>query len=227
MTSKNAFSDLSHHARVLTPTSGQLPPTLGEVDAVRLLSTHPVLLRALGSEDWDVLGAAVARLPMVHQTRGDIADHRLEVGMVVSNNPRPSLACSEGRELVKLLQRPRMRALYQELAGHQRPLHLRRVQANRMREGNYNRAHCDRDDDPDYTMAVLFYFTDPCRFAGGELVFPDSGDRLRPGRHDVVFMRADVLHELTPVTRAVEPRLCLVVLMGEHDGPNRRFAALA
>jgi hypothetical protein len=217
---------MTHHdARVVTPTPDQTPPTLREVDAVRLPAEHPVLLRALGSEDWDSLEAAVARLPMVHQTRGDIADHRLDVGMIVSNNPRPRLVCSEGREIVKLVQRPRMLALYQELAGHQRPLHLRRVQANRMRGGNYNRRHRDRDDDPDYTMAAVFYFTDPRGFTGGELTFPDSGERLQPGRRDVVFMRADVLHELTPVTRAVVPRLCLVLLMGEHDGPNRRFAA--
>lgn len=106
---------------------------------------------------------------MEQQSHGDVAEHRLEVGMVLENRPRPRVACAEGHAVIEVLERAEVRGLFRAVAGHERPLHLRRVQANRMTAGSYNRAHRDRDDDPDYTMACAMYFTEKLQADHGQL----------------------------------------------------------
>ena len=210
---------------LVTPAPHERVPSLHHAHGVMLRSSHPELRRALPSARWQALEEVVASLPMERQLCGDIADHRLEVGMVLSNRPLPRLACPEGRAVLDVLEQPGVQALFRTIAGHDRPLHLRRVQVNRMGRGTHNHAHRDRDDDPDYTIACAMYFTESECYRGGALVFPELGARVEPSRHDVVFFRADLLHALTPVTACTTPRLSLIVLMGEHDGPNRRFEA--
>lgn len=173
-------------------------------------------------DDWRRLERLLGALPCAHQARGDIADHHLEVGLIVRSDPRPRLMGEAARGVSDWLCAPGRLALFAELVGS-RPW-LRRAQLNRMVEGDYNARHRDTDDDPAYRVAGVFCLTDPADYAGGALCLDGAAPLRAPARSLVVFA-ADVPHALTPVGAGRRSRDTLVTLWGAHGGPNRRFGA--
>lgn len=192
---------------------------------VLLDATHPALCAAFTDDHWDHLDTLLARLAWERQFHGDVAEHCIEVAMLVHNRTSPSVAPGAPAELVALFAREPCVALFQRLYGLTRPLYLRRAQANRMREGDYNRFHRDTDDDPDYVLGVILYPSDPADYDGGEIRFEGSTEALKAPRRSLVAFRADLGHELLPMTTCRRPRCSIVLLFGEHDGPNRRFVS--
>lgn len=207
-----------------TPVIVSAVPSIREQPFVVLHGDHPDLSAAFSPADWDHLERLFARLPWQSQARGDVAEHSLEVAMLVTNRPRPAEVAGVAAELVAFLAgTPRMH-LFRRLFGRASALHLRRAQVNRMNVGSYNRFHRDTDDDPDYVIGALLYPSDPADYDGGELCFEDTAP-FKPPRRSLVAFRADLGHALTPISRARVPRLSIVLLFGEHAADNRRFAA--
>lgn len=202
-------------------------PSVQETSWVLLEAAHPALGAALSDAHWNHLDALLARLTWERQLHGDAADHCIEVAMLVHNRTSPSVAPGAPAELVDLLAREPCAALFQRLYGLARPLHLRRAQANRMREGDYNRFHRDTDDDPDYALGVILYVSDPADYDGGEIRFEGATEALKAPRRSLVAFRAGLGHELLPMGACRRPRCSVVLLFGEHDGPNRRFTPAA
>lgn len=187
-----------------------------------LAPSHPWIRGAFPELIWLELKAALDRLPFERQVRGDVADHHLEVGMIVRNKPAPHSTGPEADHVLSLLARAPIQALFQNCYGSKRPAPvLRRAQCNRMYTGDYNRAHRDSEDDSDYTMAVILYFSDPAHYQGGDIFFEDEQKSIRPACQSLVAFRGDVLHGLKPVVQSQSPRVSLILLFGEHGGPSR------
>ena len=49
-------------------------------------------------------------------------------------------------------------------------------------------------------VSCTLFIADPTDYDGGELVIVDTGERLRPDRGDVMLIRGDVDHMVTPLT---------------------------
>lgn len=176
------------------------------------------------ADDWARLERLLDALPRARQTRGDVADHHLEVGLVARSDPRPRVVGAAAARVADWLGAPPRRALFEALVGG--PPWLRRAQFNRMGEGDYNRRHRDTDDDPDYRVAAVFFLTDPADYVGGALCV-DGAEPLRAPARSLVVFGADVPHALTPVGACRRSRDTLVTLWGAHGGPNRGFRARA
>jgi hypothetical protein len=202
-------------------TSARLP-TLRE-PPWRLLTADDAALAAAWPDDaWGRLDAALPALRWERQARGDVADHHLDVAMLMINGDAPRVAPGAvAAELVALLTRVPFLALLRRVGGHDRALHLRRAQANRMREGDHNRFHHDTDDDAGYTLGALLYLTDPADYDGGEIRF-EGGGPLKPPRRSVIVFPASLGHELLPLGPCRRPRTSLVLLFGSDVGPRRR-----
>lgn len=192
---------------------------------VELTSAHPALAAAFSRADWDHLDALVGRLSWQRQSRGDIAEHAIDVAMLVTNCPGPAAVAGEAAAIVDFFTGPARLDLFQRLYGRPGPIRLRRAQINRMSGGDYNHFHRDTDDDPDYTLAVLVYPGDPADCDGGELCFEGAAAPLKPARRSLIAFPADLGHALRPVVRCCRPRLSIVLLFGEHAAPNRRFSS--
>lgn len=200
-------------------------PTLRDRPWALLRADDPRLADVFSASDWDRLDAAAPRLRWEHQERGDIAEHSLDVAMLVTNRPAPAVVSGEATALAAFFTgRPRIE-LFRRLLGRPAELHLRRAQINRMSAGARNQFHRDTDDDPDYVLGALLYPCDPTEYDGGELCFEGADEPLKPPRRSLVVFRADLGHALNPVVRCRTPRLSIILLFGEHAGENRRFAA--
>lgn len=191
-------------------------------------SRDPRLAAALPAPTWDALQRLVDRLDFVRQQRGDIADHHLEVAMAVTNRERPERQPGAAGELADLLSSPPALRLFGELAKElglpAQSLTVRRLQVNRMHGGDHNHSHRDTDDDPDYTLAIILYLTDVADYDGGELEFDGIPSPVKPQLGALVAFPADLGHKLRPLLDCRRPRVSIVVLLGQHDGPNRRNA---
>lgn len=192
---------------------------------VLLERRQPTFVAAFPDADWDRLDQLLEPLAWRRQTRGDVADHRIDVAMLVTNQPRPAVVAGAA-EVVEFFTRSPRLDLFRRLHGGATP-HLRRAQVNRMRAGDHNHFHRDTDDDPDYTLGVLVYPGDPDDHDGGELCFEGAAAPFKPPRRSMVAFPADLGHALRPVGDCRRPRVSIVLLFGEHDAPNRRFAARA
>ena len=198
-------------------------PTLRDRAWALLLADDPRLAGVLSASDWDRIDATMPHLRWEHQERGDIAEHSLDVAMLVTNRPAPAVVSGAAEALVAFFTgRPRLE-LFSRLLGRPARLHLRRAQINRMSEGARNPFHRDTDDDPDYVLGALLYPCDPAEYEGGEICFEGADAPLKPPWRSLVVFRADVGHALRPVARCRRPRLSIVLLFGEHSGDNRRF----
>lgn len=198
-------------------------PTLRDRAWALLLADDPRLAGVLSASDWDRIDATMPHLRWEHQERGDIAEHSLDVAMLVTNRPAPAVVSGAAEALVAFFTgRPRLE-LFSRLLGRPARLHLRRAQINRMSEGARNHFHRDTDDDPDYVLGALLYPCDPAEYDGGEVCFEGADAPLKPPRRSLIVFRADVGHALRPVVRCRAPRISVVLLFGEHPGDNRRL----
>ena len=198
-------------------------PTLRDRAWALLLADDPRLAGVLSASDWDRIDATMPHLRWEHQERGDIAEHSLDVAMLVTNRPAPAVVSGAAEALVAFFTgRPRLE-LFSQLLERPARLHLRRAQINRMSEGARNDFHRDTDDDPDYVLGALLYPCDPAEYDGGEVCFEGADAPLKPPRRSLIVFRADVGHALRPVVRCRAPRISVVLLFGEHPGDNRRF----
>lgn len=172
---------------------------------------------------WEAVEQGVEALPRARQDQGDIADHQIDVAMVVSNRPRPTVQGPQAQALLDVLLTPLLGLLTRAWGG-EGALHLRRAQVNWMRAGDHNHFHRDTWDDPDYVLAAVLYLDDPEGFEGGALLLEGATEELRPPRRSMVVFPGELGHALTPVRACARPRRSVVLLFGAHDGPNRRFA---
>lgn len=198
--------------------------TLRDEPYVVLRAEHSHLATSLRPEDWDHLDRQLERLPWEGQARGDIADHSLDVSMLVTNCPRPAPVDGAAAVLLEFLLGTGLLQLLHSVLGRPTTLHLRRAQVNRMTTGSYNQFHRDTDDDPDYVLGALLYPSDPGDHDGGEIWFEGARLPFKPPRRSLVVFRADLGHGLRPLVRCRSPRLSVVLLFGEHSASNRRFA---
>ena len=191
-----------------------------------LQPSDPQLSALFSHELWQRLDDLVAQLPFARQVQGDIADHHLEVAMIVTNRDRPRVQPGIAGELFSVLASPQLldffRACSKTLSRPVQDLVIRRMQVNRMQRGDHNHYHCDTDDDPDYVLGAILYFTDAAQYEGGEIEFDGIAEPIKPQRHQVLVFPADLGHRLSPLTACQKPRLSIVMLFGTHDGPNRR-----
>jgi hypothetical protein len=181
----------------------------------------------LTPSEWTEVERLFDLSPKVYQNKGDIADHTLQVAMWVSNNPAPRVQGLLGQHVLRLLGSEKMMNLYQGLLGTPKPLFVRRLQGNLMSAGDHNHAHRDNEDDPTYVLAVVIYLTDPKDYAGGQLVITADGTSVKPEKRSLIAIRGDEEHAVAPFAPnpGSEGRKSIVVLLGEHDGPNPKFTS--
>lgn len=74
--------------------------------------------------------------------------------------------------------------------------------------------HADGNLDPTRRwLGLVGYFTSPRNYQGADLVFKATGEHLRPARGDVIIVRGDVEHSVTPLTAG--RRVVLTAFKGE------------
>lgn len=74
--------------------------------------------------------------------------------------------------------------------------------------------HADGNLDPTRKwFGLVGYFTSPADYEGADLVFEAIGEHLRPERGDVIIVRGDIEHYVTPVTAG--RRVVLTAFKGE------------
>lgn len=201
------------HSEVSEPLAGA--PIESEGRRVRVFGPdHPELAPLRRAPAWGDLVRALGALPREEQRRGDIADHHLEVGMIVHPRPRPHAVGPAAERVLAALGASGLPRLADAAEG--RPLALRRAQLNRMADGAYNRPHRDDDDDPEYTTAAVLVLSAPDRYAGGALHFPDLDLSLRPPAGALILFPAALLHGVTPVC-GPGARTSLILLFGPRE----------
>ncbi len=193
---------------------------------LRIHPSDPQLSELFSHELWHKLDELLAQLPFARQFHGDIADHHLEVAMIITNRGRPHPQPGIAADLIALLGNPTMirffRSCAQRLLRPVQDLVIRRMQVNRMQRGDHNHHHRDTDDDPDYVIGAILYLTSAHEYEGGEIEFDGIDEPIKPQRHEVVVFAADLGHKLRALTDCQRPRLSIVMLFGTHDGPNLR-----
>lgn len=219
-------ADVASTRRGPVAYSGVVPcfdevPSIERDAYVLLTGSHPAYGAAFPEAAWERLDGLLAALEYRRQTRGDVADHYLDVAMLVTCDPRPTVVRGAD-ELVEFFTRGPRFELFHRLRGRPGALHLRRAQVNRMTTGDHNHFHRDTDDDPAYTLAVLVYPGDPDDWDGGELHLEGAGAAIRPPRRSVLAFRADVGHRLGPLGACRRPRLSIVLLFGDHAAARTR-----
>lgn len=71
-------------------------------------------------------------------------------------------------------------------------------QFTRYELGHFIKSHRDSGEAfPDRLFTVVCYLTDA--YDGGEIIFPASGQRVKPDKGDVLIFPSDMVHEVNPV----------------------------
>ena len=150
------------------------------------------------------------------QTKGDIADHRLGVTLYYEKLRSSKLLNPSAATLIKLLCPNR---LWETVASHfgiRQQLTICRAQSNFMREGDFNRFHRDTDYDVDYRLVLVYNFTDPRCFQGGELAIGNISNNLSPAQFSITAFHADTIHRVNPIQVAQKERVTFILILGRN-----------
>ena len=154
----------------------------------------------LSDSQWQSLESLAGQSGYEHVIGGDAGEgHSAYVSRFVNDVVEPTDLLPQAAAVKEIVMSDAMLSFYKRFAGD-KPLCLRRCQANLLKRDDYIGRHVDQHSNEDYIASVVFHFNSD--YEGGDFVSqPGTPGELRfhPEPYSVVINRGDVWHEVEPV----------------------------
>ena len=175
----------------------------------------------LDETQWQTLELLAGQSDYEHVIGGDAGEgHSVYVSRFVNDVVTPIDLLPQASAVKEIVMSDVMLSFYQDFIGN-KPLCLRRCQANLLKNHDFIGGHIDQHSNADYIASVVFHFNSD--YEGGDFVSQPKTDgelKFHPKPHSVVVNRGDVWHEVEPVVSG-ERRTLACFLSGQF-GKSRR-----
>ena len=169
----------------------------------------------LSETQWQMLETLAKDSEYKHVIGGDAGEgHSIYVSRYVNDVIEPTDLQPVANAVREIVMSDEMVSFYQQFIGD-KPLCLRRCQANLLKSKDFIGRHIDQHSNADYIASVVFHLDS--NYKGGNFVsLPQTESELKihPKPHSVVVNRGDVWHEVEPVISG-ERRTLACFLSGE------------